>query len=430
MQQRGNTLTYEEQSQWRFPILIHDPVSGDWVTLKPKNDWSVTSVAYKCPLIISEVVSQDNVEDRWRMLVEAIVAARVGHHLRKTTSQKPFFVTAIYFTKQLEAEVYVLHQASSTEPRVNYFKTTFELSYDSDAVNFLRSLYILRKVAEESIAELDDTMTRLLSDVDAAAKPMHSFTSRPNVGRTPRASHQRVRPPLPIIGEHRDDDEPEDEEACYEGFEHLGVFMSTEVRALARKIYRKPTLLTMASGRDDLALIELAAIEPPTNHIIRPTDYLPTDKGTVIFMPAVGHPITDLDLTYLWKHVDEIARELFEAVAFLHAHNIAHLDLKPENIVIPPTGGRLTIIDFGSAMRVKSPKPWYKGWVRGTKGYIAPEAEKGERFWPLRADVYSLGRVAQEMSYDAGSKRLMDFADKLVVDDPLKRPTMEEIVCM
>ena len=40
--------------------------------------------------------------------------------------------------------------------------------------------------------------------------------------------------------------------------------------------------------------------------------------------------LNDLD-THLWP----LSIQLFEAVKFMHDHNIAHMDLKPSNLLIP-----------------------------------------------------------------------------------------------
>ncbi|KIK25619.1 hypothetical protein PISMIDRAFT_32383, partial [Pisolithus microcarpus 441] len=83
---------------------------------------------------------------------------------------------------------------------------------------------------------------------------------------------------------------------------------------------------------------------------------------------------------------------LIEGVAFMHAQLVAHMDIKPENIVIPTEGGHLSIIDFSAAIRLKSEKEKFRGIV-GTTGYIAPEVERGDAYKPIQADLWSCGRT-------------------------------------
>ncbi|KZT03452.1 kinase-like protein, partial [Laetiporus sulphureus 93-53] len=86
-----------------------------------------------------------------------------------------------------------------------------------------------------------------------------------------------------------------------------------------------------------------------------------------------------------------VARQLFEAVEFMHDHGVAHMDIKPDNIRIPLGYGRLTIIDFGLSVRVKGPRDMLEGY-RGTPEYSAPEVDS-TRYSPIRADLWSVGQV-------------------------------------
>ncbi|KAL6305208.1 kinase-like domain-containing protein, partial [Sparassis latifolia] len=85
--------------------------------------------------------------------------------------------------------------------------------------------------------------------------------------------------------------------------------------------------------------------------------------------------------------------QLFEAVDFMHGHGVAHLDLKPQNIIIPPNYGWLTIIDLSLSVRVRIPRHTFRGYV-GTEGYIAPEVGRGQ-YNPIRADLWSCGKVVE-----------------------------------
>ncbi|KIJ58946.1 hypothetical protein HYDPIDRAFT_50427, partial [Hydnomerulius pinastri MD-312] len=87
------------------------------------------------------------------------------------------------------------------------------------------------------------------------------------------------------------------------------------------------------------------------------------------------------------------AKQLVEGVAFMHRHRVAHLDIKPRNVLIPVHGGRLSIIDFSIAVFVQSPQTKFRGIV-GTEGYIAPEvATPNARYDPIRADLWSCGKT-------------------------------------
>ncbi len=93
----------------------------------------------------------------------------------------------------------------------------------------------------------------------------------------------------------------------------------------------------------------------------------------------------------------EIATNLAEVVAYLHAHRVYHRDLKPENILVDQDG-RVKIIDFGIALLEGAPRVTWRGFsgLVGTPAYMAPEQIRGERGGP-QTDVYALGLIFYEM---------------------------------
>lgn len=77
--------------------------------------------------------------------------------------------------------------------------------------------------------------------------------------------------------------------------------------------------------------------------------------------------------------------QLLEALAHAHRRKIAHLDVKPENLILFPDN-RLRLADFGIA-RVALRTLSASG--SGTVGYVAPEQAMGRP--SLRSDVFSSG---------------------------------------
>lgn len=82
-------------------------------------------------------------------------------------------------------------------------------------------------------------------------------------------------------------------------------------------------------------------------------------------------------------------RTLFEAMAFTHEHNVAHRDLKLENLLLP-SDLNIKVIDFGFAKKVTSANG-LKTFI-GTPGYVAPCILEGVGYG-TKADVWSLGVV-------------------------------------
>ena len=90
-----------------------------------------------------------------------------------------------------------------------------------------------------------------------------------------------------------------------------------------------------------------------------------------------------------------ITREIADALANAHAHNLVHCDIKPHNILVMPDG-HTKVADFGIARAVTESTMTYSGNVIGSVHYFSPEQAKGSLITP-KSDVYSLGVVLYEM---------------------------------
>ncbi len=83
---------------------------------------------------------------------------------------------------------------------------------------------------------------------------------------------------------------------------------------------------------------------------------------------------------------------LCSAVAAVHAAGLVHRDIKTSN-VMRETGGRIVLMDFGSAAEQPGDlEPREGAGLSGTPLFMAPEVLRGETPGPV-SDVYSLGVV-------------------------------------
>lgn len=88
-----------------------------------------------------------------------------------------------------------------------------------------------------------------------------------------------------------------------------------------------------------------------------------------------------------------IFRQIFGALAHIHARKIVHRDLKPENILVSREG-RVKLMDFGVARLLRSPTS--SSGLLGTFAYMAPEqVTTGEI--DGRSDLYAIGVVIYEI---------------------------------
>ncbi|XP_029023905.1 death-associated protein kinase 2 [Betta splendens] len=151
----------------------------------------------------------------------------------------------------------------------------------------------------------------------------------------------------------------------------------------------------------------------------------------------------------------EFMKQILEGLGFMHSRNIAHFDLKPENIMLLDKAlphPNIKLIDFGLAHRFV-PGEEYRS-TSGTPQYIAPEVINNQ---PLNtaADMWSIGVItyillsglspfqgdtdeetlknvdAMMYRFDAQhfsmtSSMAKDFIQKLLVKNPCERMTAEE----
>jgi serine/threonine-protein kinase len=100
--------------------------------------------------------------------------------------------------------------------------------------------------------------------------------------------------------------------------------------------------------------------------------------------------------------VDEsrrIFKETADALYAAHQQGVIHRDVKPDNILLEGTRGRVMVTDFGIAKALSAVGGTLTeaGIAIGTPAFMSPEQAAGEREIDGRSDLYSLGVVAYQM---------------------------------
>ncbi|KAG7188583.1 hypothetical protein KM043_008213 [Ampulex compressa] len=210
-----------------------------------------------------------------------------------------------------------------------------------------------------------------------------------------------------------------------------------------------------AELRHEIALLSLCSQSP---RVVRLHDVYETPKEIILIMEyAPGgdlQTLIDGDLVPLEGDVVHFVRQLVEGLAYLHERNIAHLDIKPQNLVMMGSFPEceVKLCDFEISRVILEGTEVRE--ILGTPDYVAPEILHYEPI-TLAADMWSLGvttyvlltgfspfggetdqETFQNISlgevdypeelFEDVSAQAKDFVAKLLVLDPSARMTAKQ----
>ena len=140
-----------------------------------------------------------------------------------------------------------------------------------------------------------------------------------------------------------------------------------------------------------------------------------------------------LDLGPSSDDVRVLAMQFLEGVAYLQRSSVAHLDLKPDNIVVRQEKKMdLAIIDFDIAVFADAEPTTSQS--SGTPGWCAPEVSAGKPYDPLLADRWSCGRVlaffTKHMKHMKPSpllEKMRSLSQQLMDPNPSLRPPVPKL---
>uniref|UniRef100_A0A3P9KVS0 Death-associated protein kinase 1 n=1 Tax=Oryzias latipes TaxID=8090 RepID=A0A3P9KVS0_ORYLA len=155
------------------------------------------------------------------------------------------------------------------------------------------------------------------------------------------------------------------------------------------------------------------------------------------------------------EEATQFLKQILDGVLYLHSKQIAHFDLKPENIMLLNRSAphpRIKIIDFGLAHKIDFGNDFKN--IFGTPEFVAPEVVNYEPLG-LEADMWSVGVITyillsgaspflgdnkqetlgnvsavdftfDEEFFSSTSALAKDFISRLLVKDPKKRMTIQD----
>lgn len=199
-------------------------------------------------------------------------------------------------------------------------------------------------------------------------------------------------------------------------------------------------------AKDNPWVIKLHEVYETATEMILVLEYA---AGGEIFNQCVA----EREEAFKEKDVQRLMRQILKGVSFLHRHNVVHLDLKPQNILLTSDRplGDIKIVDFGLSRIVNNNEELRE--IMGTPEYVAPEILSYEPI-STATDMWSIGVLAYVMltgtspflgddkqhtflnisqlnisfteDFEGVSEHAVDFMKALLVREPEGRATAED----
>ena len=123
------------------------------------------------------------------------------------------------------------------------------------------------------------------------------------------------------------------------------------------------------------------------------------------------------------------AYQMLSSLKYLHSKNIAHRDIKPQNILVNPKNNKIKLCDFGSAKKIEQGQKSIAYIC--SRFYRAPELIFGSTDYTCQIDVWSMGCVITELVLGRPIFPGATTSDQLVeIIRILGTPTKDDICSM
>ena len=122
--------------------------------------------------------------------------------------------------------------------------------------------------------------------------------------------------------------------------------------------------------------------------------YISLDADSILMEYVDGETLTERltknsDYFEQQKNADKFVRQLLDVLGYLHSHQVLHLDLKPDNILLTHINNDVKLIDLGFCNTDTFADT--KGY---TNAFAAPEQLNGEKL-DARSDIFAFGKILE-----------------------------------
>jgi cGMP-dependent protein kinase 1 len=100
-------------------------------------------------------------------------------------------------------------------------------------------------------------------------------------------------------------------------------------------------------------------------------------------------------ISFTPEHARQLIAQILLMMEHLHTNRIIYRDLKPENLMMN-VNGFLTLVDMGTAKKLKIERRFRTNTIIGTPHYMAPEIITGKGY-SFHVDLWSLGVITYEL---------------------------------
>ncbi|KAL5519636.1 hypothetical protein ACEPAH_1319 [Sanghuangporus vaninii] len=386
-------------------MFVRTNDQSDVYKFAPRSDLAVLEKSSSLPALICEVDSHVLRKNGTEMVFRGAVWCRQWRYVLPEVLKEKNMVLGLFIHKYFDIDVYLFHADNSYN--VEIFQQRVYLGNPNEALQLARILFNYRDkfldIAGLSEREKIQSLDKLVSD----SKVLPSLTTSKSVSS--RDSRQSSKQPTyaresetrttPLLLSESVKSLLCPDGAHLRATEHESVASVRTVGIPSKtlgfvKLTNKHELRAFDTIRNSGSELLLSRVVFPTN-VIELSGYL------VAFLPYGGEP-----LRHSWGlqdgpvgHETEIAWDLLTIISRLHDLHIAHLDIKPANILWDITTRSIRLIDFDSSEKLD---PNGSGKIRGifgTSGYAASEVEsgKGHEYDPFLADAFSCGKVLSDV---------------------------------